>query len=342
VSILDESRLLLHWEARVTSDAGFVNVESGDSVFELRGLPPEAACALLARLDAHRTLAEAARESSVPLSVARAAIEPLLAEGVVLDAGRHGEGTIEPMAYAKSLRNLYTSWKDQLFTHKLWASLSTGEAPRSVFMGWLIENFHFIEGVNDRISLAAADCLLPNVRPVFIKHYVEEWNHGHFFIKSLRGFGVSSEEAMSSRPLPGTLAVLNHMRYCARRHPLEYASCSGFLESTGEDRKAAHLFFELLTRHYASDRPSAIKPMVDHLLLDEAYQHNSVIEHVCSHLGPISIQRASSAITNARILVETLGLWATDILRFYGKTFTLRRGFHRYRPEPVPSALMAN
>jgi hypothetical protein len=123
------------------------------------------------------------------------------------------------------------------------------------------------------------------------------------------------------------------MRAAARRDPLQYAACSGFLESTGEDRTAAARVFERFTRHYASDKPEAIQALADHLHLDGVYQHNSVVENICSKIGRLSVARASAALQAAVLLVETMEMWSSDIIRAYtGRTTPPRAGFGPLRP----------
>jgi thiaminase len=233
-------------------------------------------------------------------------------------------------------RRHFPVWKERLFSHPLWQRLGTGEASRVQFLGWLIESYHFIEGVNDRLALAVAECYDHRVRPLFARHYTEEYDHGHFFVKSLAALGYDEPTVSSARPLPSTLAILNFMRQCARRDLLQYAVCSGFLESTGGDRLRARDFYARLAQHYEPDRPGAFKPLLDHVNLDEAYGHNNMMESIFERLVRIPAERASAALTAGALLVETLELWSTDILRTYDRPhFTPRIGPASYRPTPA-------
>jgi pyrroloquinoline quinone (PQQ) biosynthesis protein C len=331
---------ILHWTARVTREDDAVIVEAEDHDFDLRfeARAPERLHALLALFDGRRSLADAAASAGVPEDVARACADQLVENGLAVSVPDAARQFIAPAEFAALCRRIYPGLKQRLFGHALWKGLTTGEASRAVFMGWLIENYHFIHGVNDRLALAASACNVSELRPYFVKHYVEEWDHYKFFIDALETLGVPAAEVRSTRPLPGTIAALNHMRRCARRDPLEYAACSGFLESTGEDRKSAVGFFERLRTHYGPAGPMAVDQLIAHLHLDEAYQHNTVLEDICSQLDAVSIQRATNALTAARTQVETMALWSTDILRSYDRpALVLRRGLQGHRPARAAS-----
>lgn len=335
---------LLDWDVRIIREADGVIVDAESRDFDLRfdSGRPDNIHTLISLFDGRRSLAEAANAAGVPEAEARACAVHLTESGLAIDVHPSSSEDLKPEAFVSSLRRIYPSLKQRLFSHPLWVQLYSGEASHPVFMGWLIENFHFIEGVNDRLALAVSACREHGVRPFFTQHYVEEWDHSVFFLRSLAELGVPGNEARTSRPLPGTTAVLNHMRYSARRDVLEYASCSGFLESTNEDRSVGIGFLERLGQNYAKDRPRAMRPLIEHLKLDEAYQHNTVLEDICSQIDRIPVQRASNAITAAIIAVETMETWSTDILRSYDRpTFVLRRGLQGHRParpEPRPAA----
>jgi len=329
---------LLEWDLRIVREADAVVVDSERLEFDLRfdSAAPDRIHALISLFDGRRSLADAAAAAGVPEAVARDCAATLTQSGLAVEL-KLPEEDLPPQVLIDHLRRMYPPLKQRLFSHPLWANLNAGTASRPIFMGWLIENYHFIEGVNDRLALAVASCREPGIRPFFAQHYVEEWDHYEFFLKALEDLGVPREAARASRPLPGTLAVLNHARRCARRDSLEYAACSGFLESTNEDRRVSVGFFEQLGLHYAKERPKAIRPLIEHLRLDERYQHNTVVEDICSQVERIPVERASAAIGAGLLFVETLETWSTDILRSYDRpAFVLRQGLQGHRPARRP------
>jgi len=338
VDAVRSAQPLLGWDLRYHREDDAVVLDGLTRDFELTfdSGAPEQILRFLSLLDGSRSTARAAEQAELPEDAADEIVGSLFEHGVAVDVGVGPAPDLSPADFVAACRRMYPPLKHRLFSHPLWSSLTQGRARRGLFMGWLIENYHFIDGVNDRLALAAASCTDVKIRPFFVKHYIEEWDHSAFFLKSLASFGVPRNVATETRPLPSTLAALNHMRRCARRDPLEYAACSGFLEATGEDRGKAHLFFERLTQHYAADKPQAVKPLADHVRLDEKYQHNTVVEDICAQIDRIPVARASAALGAAALLVETLEMWSTDILRSYDTDeIVLRIGLQGHRPAPA-------
>ena len=153
-------------------------------------------------------------------------------------------------------------------------------------------------------------------RTKFAEHYAQEWDHGAFFIEALETVGVAKSQVAHAEPALATSAVLNHMRRCARVDPLSYAVCSGFLESTGDDRVAGDTFLNLLNQHYGDARDTAA-PLQRHLKLDEDYGHNGLLEETCADFGDLSAQRASAALDAGYRLVEVLLYWSDAIVELY-------------------------
>jgi len=318
-SVTGQTRPLLRWDIRLHAEDGGAVLELGEDEYRLAGVPPDSVERVLAKVDGHRTIAEVATSAKIALPVATAVVAALIAYKLAVDVEQVGEPDLDSNRFFGICRDMFPVWKARLFSHPLWVGLATGVASRTQFMGWLLESYHFIEGANDRMSLAVAECSHKGIRNILARHYVEEWDHGAFFLKSLNAFGLSSEVVFAARPLPATLSVLNFMRYCARRGPLYYAVCSGFLESTGTDRAKAREFYERLERHYAPTAPEVIKPMADHTDLDEAYGHGDMLEAISENIVKISYSDASDILQACATFVEVLELWSSDILRTYSQ-----------------------
>ena len=319
-----DTRWIAHFEAAVAEISGGALIDGELSSVEVIGVPKQAVSRVMLSLDGGRTLNEVATRIGMPASVV-SAICGALSEASLIHKAEVGDRPVPHEEFAELSRRVFAAWKKRLFSHPLWQDLVAGTAPPGQFAGWLMENYQFIEGVNDRPGSATAYCRSRPGRRHFARHFREEYDHGEFFIQGLLALDFSRDAIYASRPLASTRGIINHMRRCARQDSLFYAACSGFLESTGGDRSNARAFFDAVTENYASDRPAIVSPLIAHLELDEEYGHNGVIESVGPYLGPISHARASAALQAVRALVEGLELWSSDIVRHYSSdTISLR------------------
>lgn len=327
----------LAFDILVTENKGVVAIDQGEDLVEIVGVDPEACRVALNEMRGDRTLSQISKTSGVALRQLEALCRKLEGEGLLkfVDIA-HGETAatdlVSPATLIALCDPLFAQWKQRLFAYPLWTGLTDGTAPRSVFLGWLIESYFFIEAATARLPIAIAGCANLAARRLFAKHFAEEFDHHHFFAKALEAAGVDQAALSSRAPLPGTLAVRNHMRACGRRDPLAYAACSGFLESTGEDHVKSHAFFDQVALHFDGKAAPIVSPLAEHARLDEAYQHCGMLKLVAEALGPVSRARVEAALQDARLLMETLEVWSTDIWHHYQEPDSLTSGVRRYRP----------
>lgn len=322
---------LLRFDAVPVLDGATV-LDLDDRVVTLTGVTQEQARLLFPLLDGRSAIADLAIRTGIPGKHLRALLDRLADIGVVDLLPPAAEGRlIDGQAFAAACRALFPVWKERLFSHPLWRSLADGTATREQFVGWLLESYHFIEGVTLRLPSVIAATADPRTRRHFVKHFREEFDHHHFFMRSLNAIGISSRTVHASRPLPGTEAVLNWMRHCGRSDPLAYAACSGFLESTGADRGIARRFFDVLAENYDGPSAPVVTPLAAHAHLDEDYGHGGFLELVCAQIGAVPESRADAALQAAFGLVETLELWSTDMERHYRHASVSDVPIRRYR-----------
>lgn len=306
----------LRWGVRLEQATEGLRIVYDDVTLAFEGPRPACIRAFLDRLDGLVSLEQACVASGLHLDHAATLIECLSeydmlrpAAPVLVECDR-----LSGARFAELCRACIGPWKRRVFDHSLWRALASGTAPRSVFEGWLLENFHLIEGVTLRLGAAVAHCADDAMRRHFIKHFTEEYDHCEFFRRSLRVLGVSDESLLRSEPLTVTRAVIDWMRDASHHDPLCYAVCSAFLESTGADRQSATEFYARLSQAY---EPRAVKPMAAHASLDEQYGHVGFLEKICAEIDGIDVARADRALRTLWGFVETLTLWSTVIERHY-------------------------
>lgn len=312
-------------DARLRISGQGVELEIGDAVFTVAGAPPPRLLHALSSMNGVLDPAAIGRQSGLGRDTVEAIVERLVAAGALgvapdvssAMASAQPGPPLSPEQFNALCAALYAQWKTRLFSHPLWLGLAGGTLPRAVFVGWVVESWWFITGVMDRLPMAIANTEEADIRAVFARHFSEEWDHCHFFATALDALGIPAAQRMQSRPLPATRAVQHWMRRAARADPLRYAACSGFLESTGNDRARARTFFERVGASYDAGDGRGVRPMAEHVALDEEYGHEGFVQKVARKLQRIERERARAALQTAYGLVETLEMWSSDILLHY-------------------------
>jgi Iron-containing redox enzyme len=226
-------------------------------------------------------------------------------------------GIVTGLDFSNILKKLYAIWNELLFSDSLWTKLAGGQASNNVLEGWLIETYHFIRGANSRLPYAASLCPDERIREIFVHHHTEEYNHYKFFGDSLARKGIIVEHVERLGPLISTRAVINMSRSAARSDYLAYAACSGLLESTGTDSQRARAFYGAVASHYDKNNTGFIDPMLQHVDLDEAYEHGDVMNEIFAPIPTITAEQADRVLRVVFEFVETLRYWFQDIERCY-------------------------
>jgi len=117
--------------------------------------------------------------------------------------------------------------------------------------------------------------------------------------------------------LPSTEAIINFARGAARRGPLHYMACSGLLESSGSDTARAVEFFNSLTASYDTEQSGFVEPLIEHVLLDQAYRHGSICERILGQFNEIDVTVANDVIDTAAGFKDTIIYWFRDVYRAY-------------------------
>jgi pyrroloquinoline quinone (PQQ) biosynthesis protein C len=209
-----------------------------------------------------------------------------------------------------------SSWLTEAFAHPFWERMMSGKGSARLFTGWLVELYHYTKNANRHMPLSCAFAHEKGIKQLRAKHYAEEWNHFHYFMKSLKALGHDDKEISISVPLPMTLALSNFMRQAARQDVVAYSICSAVLEGTTTDRKTYNPYYEKSCELYGLPR-ACVEPIYAHLDLDIQYQHSDLFLEILEQVPQISAERASTVLDYGHQLVEHIWMWTDNIEKYY-------------------------
>jgi pyrroloquinoline quinone (PQQ) biosynthesis protein C len=208
------------------------------------------------------------------------------------------------------------AWLEEAFSHPFWDRMMSGKGSARLYTGWLFELYHYTRNANRHMPLSCAYTHSKPIKAFRAKHYAEEWNHYHYFAKSLKAMSFTEEQVSSSVPLPMTLALSNFMRQAAREDVLAYSICSAVLEGTTTDRGTYSPYYEKAAELYGIPK-AAVAPIFAHLDLDVKYQHSDLFLDICRTVETMTAERASLVLSYGHQLVEHIWMWTENIERYY-------------------------
>ena len=221
----------------VTPRDGAVAFRLQESVIELGAVEAEAYAQIAEWLPTTRTIDEL--RTAVGMDEAKLTrFAARLAEAGLLYRKADIQGELSGEAFHKKFSELLPSWLSEAFSHPFWEKMMSGRGSKRLYTGWLIELYHYTRNANRHMPLSCAHTREKAIKGLRAKHYAEEWNHFHYFTKSLSALGYPKAVIAESVPLPMTLALSNFMRQAAREDILAYSICSAVLEGTTTDRSS--------------------------------------------------------------------------------------------------------
>lgn len=221
--------------------------------------------------------------------------------------------------FESTFSELLPYWLSEAFSHPFWQRMLEGRGSKLLFAGWLFELYHYTKNANRHMPLSCAYTDIKPIKRLRAKHYVEEWNHYHYFGKSLRALGFSRADVDASEPLPMTQEMSNFMRQAARDDILAYSVCSAVLEGTTVGEENYDGYYQRCVELYGLPR-DAVKPIYDHLDLDKQYEHSDLFRDILSHVPMLSNERQVKILSYGEQLAEHIWLWTDEIERYYGNT----------------------
>lgn len=233
-------------------------------------------------------------------------------------------GPVAGKEFYRRFRETLPDWLHEAFSAPYWEVMLSGKGSRELYIGYLLELYHYTRNANRHMPLVVATCPpeWKELKRLLATHYFEEWNHYDFFADALEAMGVSRREVEQSDPLPSTLEMSNFMRQAARTSTLCYAICSAILEGTTEDNQSFGDYFSAIGRLYEIPE-AAIKPLFDHLALDAGYDHKSLFGQICEAAPELPREEAERAMSFGRQMIDHIYLWTDHIHRYYASA---RRG----------------
>jgi pyrroloquinoline quinone (PQQ) biosynthesis protein C len=299
----------------VTSEGASRKLRLSDRAVELGEHEFEWYRKVAAWLPSIHGLAELSKDIGTDETKASKFMDALAESGLLYETAATPK-TLSGLEFHERFSSVLVSWLSEAFAHPFWTRMMSGKGSARLFTGWLIELYHYTKNANRHMPLSCAFTSEKPIKQLRAKHYAEEWNHYHYFMKSLKALDFTEPQIANSVPLPMTLALSNFMRQAARQDVLAYSICSAVLEGTTTDRGTYNPYYQKSAELYGVPK-EAITPIYAHLDLDIQYQHSDLFREILELVPEMSAERASVVLDYGHQLVEHIWLWTENIEKYY-------------------------
>jgi pyrroloquinoline quinone (PQQ) biosynthesis protein C len=296
-------------------------VESADEVYTFSGPSARLLSSLLPQLDGEKRIDFLSNNLQIDPQVIAAHLEPIAADGLILDATAITSAPTSEEFVAAYTRECHFRAR-QIFIQPFWTTLLTGAAPLSLIIGWGIEFYHYVEAANEHMAAAVAHCRQdPKLRRWLAEHYAEEHNHSEIFLNGLAACGLDREQITRATPLASTRALINYLTELASSDTLAYTATFGVMQAEREQttHSGVNQFYDRMIAGYPA-AGALFEAIRKHALIDVDLDHQELIlERICARKDRIQLFEAQRIVRAIVDTVEHFILFFEGIYDYYQK-----------------------
>jgi len=200
---------------------------------------------------------------------------------------------------------------------------SQDEFPRSVVLGLILENYHFLYRESYFDAPVLSYVANAKVRASLNAFYSEEYGHDELLMKALVAAGHDRSTIEQAIPLPTTMALCNALAYWSHFDPLFFFTTLGILEGQGLDRDS---FIDCCERIGIED--AVLAPVRAHAAINQKAGHGNLTRELFAQIPVIDRDTVQRLKAQCRLFIELYD-------QFYVGTWTYYvNAIHRVRRLP--------
>lgn len=266
-------------------------------------------------LDGRHSVSEIAEITGVPLEDCLGVATSFEEQGLL----RVEDPELERIPVSDFLKQIDASvgmWAEQIGYHRLWSGLENLDFRKEVFLGLILETYHYINSAARHIGTAVTHTTDEKWRHLLAEYLSEEYDHAWMARKSLVNMGVPEEQVLSAHPIIGTWSLANNLCEIARTDTLGYIACTKLFEARGtETLEGADQLEELAVKYGFPE--GCLAPLASHVRADVEANHVGLLEEALEGRDYVDAASAHRAVNNLHDLKHSYDQWADGIVLYY-------------------------
>ncbi|ARF59101.1 hypothetical protein B1H19_37380 [Streptomyces gilvosporeus] len=224
--------------------------------------------------------------------------------------------SVPAKAFIEQIEASCDMWGRQIGFHNLFAGLESGDLRGEVFMGMILETYHYVKAAPKHIATAIAHCDDERLVPLLSRYFTEEYNHAGMLLQSLKKMGVPKEHIKSAHPVIGTWSLINNLCEIARQDTLSYIACTTLFEARADDFEEGTESLRRAART-AGYPEACAEPLITHMRIDVEAGHVGLLDEAVGILGDIPAANAHKAVNNLHDLKHSYDQFHDGIVQYY-------------------------
>lgn len=266
-------------------------------------------------LDGRHTISEISEITGVSIEDTLGIVDNFAANGLI----RNEDPTLEFLpteVFLKQIEKSTGMWAEQIGFHRLWSGLENHDFRKEVFLGLVLEIYHYINSASRHISTAITHCIDPGWQRLLSEYLSEEYDHAWMARESLMRMGLPDEQVRNAHPLIGTWSLANNLCEIARTDTLGYLACTKLFEARGVDSLEGAETLRRLAVEYGYPA-GCMDPLASHVEEDVKANHSGLLDEALEGREYVPAAQAHRAVNNLHDLKHSFDQYHDNIILYY-------------------------
>lgn len=274
-------------------------------------------------MDGRHTIEEMGRKTGIKIDDIASVIDQFSSAGLLQT--RSADESISVPAFLQRIEETSMMWRRQIGLHRIFAGLSNGTYPREVFLGLLIETYHYVYML-PRVLEALSKQMRPSrYKEVVAEYAAEEMEHYQAYREALSTFGNLGQSLSSAHPTVGTLSLVRNFDYIGRRSDLSLVCCLQLIEARKHEMSDAESSLRTIADRY--DLPKLVEPFILHMKADVDLGHSNLLGEALASVTALPAEAAHQAVNDMHDIKHCFDAFHESVLGYY-------RDISNYIPRP--------
>ncbi len=194
--------------------------------------------------------------------------------------------------------------------------LERKEVRKEVFLGFILEVYHYVKSAPKHVSVALNNCKDPHSEAILTEYFVEEYDHSGLILDSLEKLGIQRDRAIEAHPIIGTMSLINMLCEIGRQSTLAYIACTSLFEARKEDFESAKQEMCNIAELYGY-KASDVESVIEHMRGDVMAGHNSMLVEALENVEYIDANEAHYAVNCIHDLKHSFDQFHDQIIQYY-------------------------
>ena len=264
-------------------------------------------------LDGRHTLSEISELSGVNASSVESVVNSLGEVG--LFQVRQPIQSILKNDFITLLESSALMWRRQIDLHPLFGGLSEKKYRQEVFLGYMIESYHYVRLLPKTLQGLLHTIPDPALKSIVENYVDEELNHYISYEPSLTNVPRVGRWIKNSHPAPGTLALISLFESVGRKSALSLVCCLQLIEARASEVSDAESHLRSIATEYNLEY--LVEPYIHHMKADVELGHSGVLKEALVHVDEVSMGSANVAVNDMHDIKHGFDLFHDSIITYY-------------------------